>query len=103
VVLASFAKVGVGNRQVIGRSCGMGLMFLGQAAMMSGIGNREIHFLDQQLVSAVFYGGALILLPIGIGGLQVAGWRVEKIQKTPRWFWFFWAAFGLVQLLLIGA
>ena len=34
-VLASLAKLGLGNRLVIGRSCLMGLMFLGQAAVMS--------------------------------------------------------------------
>ena len=102
-VLASFAEVGLGNRQVIGRSCGMGLMFLGQCAGFSGIGDREIHFLDQQLVSAIFLGGSLILLSYISGGTQLTGSRVNKIEKTPRWFWGGLAFFWLVQLLLIGA
>jgi hypothetical protein len=62
-VLGSFAKLGLGNRQLIGESCGTGLLSLGQAAMVSEMCNSEIHFLDQKLVSAIFFAGVLILLP----------------------------------------
>ena len=99
LVLASFAKLGLGNRQVIGRACGMGLMFLSQATGMVGIGNWEIHFVDQILVSAIFLAGSLVLLLFVMGNSPLVGWRVEK---TPRWLWGFLAAQGLITLLLIG-
>jgi hypothetical protein len=102
VVLDSLAKLRLGNRQLIGRTCGMGLMFLGQGAMMSGIGYGEIHFLDQQLVSAVFLGGVLILLPFSHGGFSPAVVPIQKTEKTPRWFWVGLAVFWLVQLGFIG-
>lgn len=73
-VLATFAKAGLGNRAVIGRSCMLGLMLLGQAAGISGIGIQSIHFLDQTLVSAVFFGGVLLLLPL-VAGRRMVGPR----------------------------
>lgn len=104
-VLHSLARAGLGNRAVIGRTCSMGLMFLGQGAMMSGIGNREIHFVDQSVVAAVLYAGFLILLPFGIstgiGGRQFSNTAVLPKQKVPRWFWVFWAFFLVVQVLLM--
>jgi hypothetical protein len=102
VVLDSLAKLGLGNRQLISRTCGMGLMFLGQGAMRSGIGYGEIHFLDQQLVSAVFLAGVLILLPFSQSGWSPAVLPIQKTEKTPRWFWVGLAVFWLVQLALIG-
>ena len=45
----------------------------------------------------------MILLSYISGGSQLTGWRVKKIEKTPRWFWGCLAVFWLVQLLLIGA
>jgi hypothetical protein len=99
LVLASFAKVGLGNRQVIGRSCGMGLMFLGQGAMISGIGYREIHFLDQQLVSAIFYGGVLVLLPFISGGSQLTGNYKSEITRRNTAF-NQRLAFGFIFVLL---
>ncbi|MFM9960863.1 MAG: hypothetical protein ACKV2Q_06520 [Planctomycetaceae bacterium] len=70
-ILASYAKLGVGNRQMIGQSCLIGLAFLGQVAGISGIGIEEIHFVDQTLVAAIFYGGTLILLPFILVGSPV--------------------------------
>ncbi len=64
-VLSSLAKRGLGNCYVVGESCGMGLMFLGQLAAFPQIGSREIHFLDQSLIAAIFMGGAFLLLVIG--------------------------------------
>ncbi len=65
IVLTSLAKRGLGNRHVVGVSCGMGLMFLGQLAAFPEIGSREIHFLDQSLITAVLMIGALLLIMIG--------------------------------------
>ncbi|SFI35479.1 hypothetical protein [Planctomicrobium piriforme] len=66
-VITSLARLGIGSRFIIGSSCLLGLMFLGQAAAFSGMGAGDIHFLDQSLVPAVFYGGvvviAILLLP----------------------------------------
>lgn len=83
-VLASYAKLGLGNRQMIGQSCLMGLMFLGQVAGFSGIGEQEIHFVDQTLVAAIFYGGTLILLPFILVGSPVAnvsGQRMGTVRQ----------------------
>ena len=65
IALTSLAKRGLGNRHVVGVSCGMGLMFLGQLASFPEIGSREIHFLDQSLISAVLMTGAFLLIMIG--------------------------------------
>ncbi len=62
-VIAGLSKAGLGNRSVVASSCFIGLMFLGNLAIFSGIGENEIHFLDQHLVAAVFYAGVLLLLP----------------------------------------
>jgi hypothetical protein len=58
-VLTSFAKIGLGNRLVIGPSCFMGLALLGQVAGFSGIGDQDIHIVDQALIVPVFFCGAL--------------------------------------------
>ncbi len=96
-VLAAFAKLGLGNRQVIGQSCLMGLLFLGQVAGFSGIGHQEIHFLDQTLVAAVFFGGVLILM-----ALLFSLSRIEREQLTtgPQWVSAGVGAFILIPLLL---
>jgi hypothetical protein len=99
IVLGTFAKLGLGNRQMIGQSCLMGLMFLAQATMMVGIGDQEIHFVDQKLVSAIFLIGVLGLVPFVMGNSQLAGPRVEKF---PRWIWVAVVAQVLVTLLLVG-
>jgi hypothetical protein len=93
-VLATFAKAGLGNRQLIGQSCSLGLMFLGQVSGIAGIGIQDIHFLDQTVVAAVFLGGALVLMPVGLANSPLAGWRMEKL---PRWMW------GLVPVQLLVA
>ena len=60
-VLTSFAKIGLGNRLLVGRSCLFGLVFLGQAAGMSGIGDQEIHIVDQAILLPLFLCGALVV------------------------------------------
>ncbi len=83
-VLASHAKLGIGNRQMIGQSCLMGLMFLGQVAAFTGIGCQEIHFVDQTLVAAIFFGGTLILLPVILVGSPVANVSGQRIGTVQR-------------------
>lgn len=58
-VISTLAKSGFGNRYWVGGLSLQGLSFLGQAAGFCMIGASEIHFLDQSLVVAVFFGGAL--------------------------------------------
>lgn len=87
-VLATFAKLRLGNRLVIGTSCAMGLMVLAQATMMVGIGDQEIHFVDQKLVSAIFLIGVLGLLPFAM----VAGQRMDREPQR--------LAVGFTMLLL---
>jgi len=99
-VLATFAKLGLGNRQIIGRSCLLGLMFLGQVSMISGIGNREIHFLDQMLVAAVFLGGVLALLPFAISSSPLAGiYKSRTAQRNAAFSQ--WLAAGFMVLLAV--
>lgn len=83
-VLTSLARVGLGNRRLIGPSCLMGLMFLGQISMLPQIGAEDIHFVDQMLVAAVFLGGTLVLLPFVLGISQLTGPRTERMLKLER-------------------
>lgn len=101
-LLASFAKAGLGSRQVVAGTCLMGLIFMAQAVGGSRLGSREIHFLDQQLVSAVFYIGVLLLLPFVAAVPPPAVSPAVSLPKTPRWYWFFCAAFAIFQLLMVA-
>jgi hypothetical protein len=74
-VLAGFARLGIGNRQLIGQSCMTGLMFLAQLAGFSGIGESEIHFVDQRVIAVVFMGGALLVLACSATGLKTMASR----------------------------
>lgn len=84
-VLSSLAKRGLGNRQVVGSSCMMGLMFLGQVAGFSGIGDSEIHFLDQLLIVAVFLGGGVVLLLLIMVLSPPVGLPSRRIGAGPQW------------------
>lgn len=63
-VLSALAKVGLGNRLWVGGLCIQGLGFLGQTSAFCMIGASEIHFLDQSLVTAVFFGGVLAQIAV---------------------------------------
>ena len=82
-VLSGFAKRGLANRYVIGQCCLMGLLFLGQIAGFSGIGDQDIHFVDQLLIAVVFFGGTLVLFPFLIGSplSRFAGIRSRRIAR----------------------
>jgi hypothetical protein len=101
-VLSSFAKIGIGNRDIMGRTCGMGLMFLGQATGSVAIGSQEIHFLDQSLISVIFFTGLLFLVPFVGSGWQASAIPSHQPQPIPRWYWVFYASFVLFQLGLLG-
>jgi len=82
-VLTSLAKLGLGSRVLVGQSYATGLIFLAQTSMFPAVGDNDIHLVDPLLVSAVFWGGVLALLPLSAGGYHLTDWRKEKI---PRWF-----------------
>jgi hypothetical protein len=62
-VVHGLARVGLGNRQVVAGSCLTALLLLGQCTSSLGIGDGSIHFLDQKLVSVVFWLGVLAMTP----------------------------------------
>ncbi|WP_417387055.1 hypothetical protein [Gimesia sp.] len=64
--LSSVTHYDIGNRLMIAQSCLLGLGFLGQTMMNPFNGLRDIHFVDQKLISVVFFVGTLILFPIVI-------------------------------------
>lgn len=64
--LSSVTRYHAGNRLMIAQSCLLGLGFLGQTMTNPFTGLRDIHFVDQKLISVVFYLGTLLLLPIVI-------------------------------------
>lgn len=86
-LLSGFAKLGVGNRLVIGRSCLVGLVFLGQAMLYPSVGRSDIHFVDQALIAVVLYVGTLILLPLPISSAR------------PHWAWALLYASMIVPML----
>ncbi|MDB5391950.1 MAG: hypothetical protein JWM11_7596 [Planctomycetaceae bacterium] len=81
-VLSSLARLGLGDRQMVGRSCIVGLSFLGQLAGFAGVGNQDIHFVDQSLLVVVFYAGVMLL----IGALFYLS-QFDKVKRTtgPQW------------------
>lgn len=104
-VLASFAKVGIGNRAVVSGTSMMGLILLGQASASAGMGSQEMHFLDQSLVSAVFFTGVLILLLYVLLHLQNYQDRqtgtLSADQPASNSLWL-WIPFGVVPLVQLG-
>ena len=82
LMLSSFARIGLGNRVVIGQSCLTGLVFLMQVAGIASGADNSIHFFNQSLLIAIFGGGVLILLAI----LSVSSWRAARpIDGIKYW------------------
>lgn len=78
-VIISFAKLGIGNRMVIGSACVQGLNFLATISLFT-ISDTGIHFLDQSLVPAVLWSGAVLIeLLIGVGQC-----RTEPVRRAVR-------------------
>jgi len=87
VVLASLSKAGLGNRQVVGSSCVMVLPILGQIAMMAGVGDGEIHFIDQRVVAVVFLAGAgLVAVYLGVDSVTHPTIWKPRFGRTFRGF-----------------
>ncbi len=83
-VLSSLARIGLGNRLMVCQSCVLGLAFLGQLAGFAGIGDQDIHVVDQALIVPLFFCAALVLELIMVGSTiashrSAGGWR----KKTP--------------------
>jgi hypothetical protein len=90
--LSSFAKLGIGNRLVIGQSCIMGLVLLGQAMLNPFGGKCDIHFVDQTLIAVVLFAGTLILVPFAACGgkrLGISELRFERKRKASEWVLLF--------------
>lgn len=69
LVLNSLAKAGLGNRLMVGQSCVLGLGFLGQVAAFPGIGDQDIHLLDQIVIAPLFFCGVFVVALIWAGSL----------------------------------
>jgi hypothetical protein len=83
-VLTSLARIGLGNRLVVCQSCVIGLALLGQLAGFAGIGDQDIHVVDQAVMVPLFFCGALVVALIMVGSTicshrSAGGWR----KKTP--------------------
>ena len=76
-ILESFASSGIGNRLVVGQSCVTGLAFLGQVAVFTGIGDRDIHLMDQALLAPLFFAGALAVALVSAWG----GTRIVPVRR----------------------
>jgi hypothetical protein len=90
--LSGFAKLGVGNRLIIGQLCVRGLGTLTVPIMLATwmVGGRDIHFVDQMLISAVFLGGTLLLLQFQISSMKSLGlWNLQT--KPLVWLSIFHA------------
>ncbi len=68
-VLTSLARIGLGNRLIIGQSCVITLSLQGQLAGIPGIVDQDIHFVDQALMVPLFFAGALVLELIMVGSM----------------------------------
>ena len=68
-VLTGLAKIGLGNRLVVCQSCVIGLALLGQLAGLAGIGDQDIHVVDQAVIVPLFFFGALVVALIMVGSL----------------------------------
>lgn len=109
--LTSFAKIGVGNRLIVAQSCLLGLGFLGQTMANPFAGKRDIHFVDQVLISVVFYLGTLILVPILVSCKKRVGsssttcesatstYASQFVTRYPR-LWGFLYFFIVISMLV---
>ncbi len=87
-VLTSLARIGLGNRLIIGQSCVITLSLLGQLAGFPGIGDQDIHFVDQALMVPLFFAGALVLELIMVGSMigsrpLAGGWGKKTRLIAP--------------------
>ena len=82
-VLHCFAKLGLGNRSLVAQSVLFGLNSLGQFSSMAGMGDREIHFLDQKLLPAIFFLATMFVIPFV--GQRTASSVVRSNHRATVW------------------
>ena len=87
-VLTSLAKIGLGNRLMVCQSCVMGLALLGQLAGLAGIGDQDIHVVDQAVIVPLFFCGALVVALIMVGSTigshgRAGGWGKKTLLIAP--------------------
>ncbi len=83
-VLTSLAKIGLGNRLMVCQSCVIGLALLGQLAGFAGIGDQDIHVVDQAVIVPLFFCGALVVALIMVGSTigshgSAGGWGKKTL------------------------
>ena len=103
--LSGFAKLGVGNRLMIGQSCLMGLVLLGQAMLNPFAGRRDIHFVDQTMITVVLLVGTLILLPFVVSSMKRLGISEPAIEmrgKASAWILLLCGVFVAGVLLVLS-
>ncbi len=101
--LSGFAKLGVGNRLMIGQSCLTGLGLLGQAMLIAAVGKRDIHFVDQTLIAVVLFVGALILVPFVISSMKRLGTFGPPIEVKENASRSRLLIGGFICLLVVGS
>jgi hypothetical protein len=87
-VLTSLARIGLGNRLLVCQSCVISLGFLGQLAGFPGIGDEDIHVVDQGLIAPLFFSGAFVVTLIMIGSTigshqRAGGWGKKTRAIAP--------------------
>lgn len=90
-ILKGFARAGIGSRQIVGQSCVWGLLLLGQSAGFAGIGNDDIHMLNQVLLVPLFFMGAFVVLLISNWGSN----RKRSVRVAGT------VVFGIVGALVV--
>lgn len=82
-VFSSLARLGVGNRRVIGQQCMMGLTLLGQLACSFSYGGNDIHFMDQAVIGVLFFGGGISIFALSQRGgpTGAVGWRQSGVGR----------------------
>ncbi len=83
-VLTSFARIGLGNRLMVCQSCVLSLCFLGQLAGFPGIGDDDIHVVDQALIVPLFFSGAFVVTLIMVGSTTGSHRRAGGWDKKTR-------------------
>ena len=102
-LLSGLARLGVGNRFVIGQSCFVGLALLGVAMLNPFVGRRDIHLVDQTLITVVLFVGTLILVPFVVSSMKrlgIPGPSIEMEGKVSTWL-FLLCGLAVADVLLL--
>jgi hypothetical protein len=83
-VLTSLARIGLGNRLMVCQACVISLGLLGQLAGFPGIGDEDIHVVDQALIAPLFFSGAFVVTLIMVGSTIGSHRRAGAWGKNTR-------------------